>query len=86
MAICIIVVDLIGGKDSTALEIGVVDVDTGIEDIGADTFAGAVVVGVGAATSGGAGKTGQTPVSVILGSVGPDNGVGLNVLDLERVY
>lgn len=79
----VVVVDLVGDEDSTAFELGVFDVDTGIQDVGADTFTRAFVVGVGAATGGGAGKTSQSPVSVSLDSVGLDNGVGLNVLDLE---
>jgi len=49
VAIGVIAVNLVGGKLGAALELLVVDINTGVNNVGADTLASAVIVGVGAA-------------------------------------
>lgn len=64
-----------------------VDINTGVDDIGASTLAGAVVVGVSAATRALGGDASNTPRGIaLLGSSRDANiSILLNVLDLNLV-
>lgn len=64
-----------------------VDINAGVDDIGASALTGAVVVGVSAATRALAGDTSNTPRSIALLSSSRDANVSilLNVLDLNLV-
>lgn len=63
------------------------NIDTGVDDIRASALSGALVVGVSPATRLGAGEAGNTPRSIVLldGSLDGDDGILLNVLDLNIV-
>jgi hypothetical protein len=65
----------------------VLNIDTSVDDISASTLTGALIVGVSLATRSGAGKASDTPWSIVLllGSLDGDDGILLNVLDLQIV-
>lgn len=68
-----------------ALELGVVDVNAGVDDVGASALAGRLVVGVGGTAGLGAGDTGQAPGSILLGGGNGDDGILLDEVDLYRL-
>jgi hypothetical protein len=69
---------------STALELGVLNVHASVQHVAAGSLAGLIIISV----SGGArlvgADSGETPRSVLLGGLDCDNGVLLDVVDLDR--
>jgi hypothetical protein len=70
-----------------SIKVGVLNIDTGVNDVRTSTLTSALVVGVSLATGSGAGKAGNTPRSILLldGSLDGDDSILLNVLDLKFV-
>lgn len=58
-------------------------IDTGVDNVSADTLAGSLLVGVSRGAGLLVGETSQSPGSVLLGGVDLSPGVLLDVLDLK---
>lgn len=71
----------------TSIKVGMLNINAGVDDVRASTLTSALVVGVSLATGLGAGKTGDTPRSIVLvnSSLDGDDSILLNVLDLGFV-
>lgn len=84
LAIGIAVISKVLEPLGAALELGVLNVNASVDDIGTGALASGLVEGVGGATGLGRRDTGKTPRSILLGSLDGDDGILLNVVDLKE--